>query len=147
MSTFGPFYPGRLQELVDHAERIARVLKVEERREGCDDLRDAWLTGRASELEQFVEAVAGEWRGRMRALDSVTAALSSYLEELHDGMLTHLGSRGLDCCLAGLDTTTVPLRAVADGAYECPSAAGGRPSGDPAPRLRAMAQRATSVAT
>ncbi len=109
MTTFGPFYPTRLQELINHAERMARVLRVEECREGCNNLRDAWLAGRAGELERFVEAMAEEWHGRRRKVDSITLALSGYLEQLHDGMLANLGSRGLDCCLAGLDTTTVPL--------------------------------------
>ncbi len=109
MTTFGPFYPRRLQELVNHAERMARLLAVEERRNGCGDFREAWLAGRASELERFVEAMIAEWRARKRGAASVIVVLSAYLEELHDGMLLNLGSRGLDCCLVGLDTTTVPL--------------------------------------
>jgi hypothetical protein len=106
MTTFGPFYPGRLQDLVNHAERMWRVLKVEERHEGCSDLREAWLAGRAAEVERFVESVVEEWRARTRNVDAIACALSEYIEDLHDGMVAHLGSRGLDCCLAGLDPTT-----------------------------------------
>jgi hypothetical protein len=109
MGAFGPFYPGRLQELVNHAERMSRLLMVEEGRGRCDGFRDAWLAGRAGELERFVESLTDDWKRRPRRFDSVVSALSAYLEELHDGMLATLGSRGLDCCLAGLDTTTIPL--------------------------------------
>ena len=109
MSTFGPFYPRRLQELVNHAERMARVLKVEERGARRGGLRDAWIAGRAGEVERFVEVVAAEWREGRRSVASVEKAVSAYLESLHDGMVMHLGDRGFDCCLAGLDTTTAPL--------------------------------------
>jgi hypothetical protein len=108
VSVFGPFYPPALQDLVNHAERLADVLVAHELSPPEDEWAQAWLLGRANEVTQYVEHVVASWR--VRRLDELAAAgaLEGYLAIVHDGMARHLAHAPKTCCRAP-DATTRPL--------------------------------------
>jgi hypothetical protein len=108
MRTFGPFYPQELQGVVSHAERLAELLAEEESRGGGSDLADAWLAGRAGEVERFVEVLVQEWRAGSRTCAAAASILQGYLEALHEGMAAHLHITVPDCCVDALAATAVP---------------------------------------
>jgi hypothetical protein len=106
MSPFGPFYPPRLQASINHAERLVTVLAREEQAQAHrPPPAGAWLIGRAGELEQFAEAIAGDWRTRRRSEAATASALEAYLAELHDSMAARLGMTEPSCC-RGASTAT-----------------------------------------
>jgi hypothetical protein len=112
MSPFGPFYPPRLQDTVNHAERMCTVLQRAE--EGAARAQGspppAWLIGRAGELEQVVEAVVQRWRAGRHDADVAAATLDEHLEALHDGLAAWLGITAPLCCRGAAATTeTAPL--------------------------------------
>ena len=106
MKTFGPFYPGRLQGAINHAERVAVLLaRLEAGAPQADEWARAWLIGRASEVERLVEHVATAWRaGEVPELDA-TVTIDRYLGLLHDGMHRHLALPSPACCEASLAAT------------------------------------------
>jgi hypothetical protein len=108
MRPFGPFYPQELQGIVSHAERLAELLAEEEARGGGCDLADAWLSGRAGEVERFVEVLVAGWRAGARSGDEAADILSGYLEALHEGLALHLHITVADCCVDALAPTAVP---------------------------------------
>lgn len=108
MRTFGPFYPQALQSVVSHAERLVSLLAREEARGGGDDLADAWLAGRAGEVERFVEALVEDWRLGRRTCAAAAAALADYLHALHEGMAEYLHIRAPECCADATMPTAVP---------------------------------------
>ena len=111
MTTIVPFYPQQLQSAISHAERLAELLVVEEKRGGGCDLADAWLTGRSGEIERFVEASLTDWREGRRDDSRAVAALHDHLTALHDGLALHLKMSTFPCC-ATAATTEVLSRTV-----------------------------------
>jgi hypothetical protein len=111
MRTFGSFRPQALQAAVRHAERLVGLLAREEARGGGDDLAGAWLTGRAGEVERFVEALVEDWRRGRRTSPAAAAALADYLHALHEGMRQHLRIQAPECCA----DATVPTAAARPG--------------------------------
>ena len=113
---FGPYYPPPLQRVVDHAARLAELL-----RNGrlvhtpVDDWGTAWMTGRDGEIERFVEAtLTARRRGKLDDAGA-TRSLAAYLASLHDGMARRLRLKRPACCSSGPATgePTVP-RSVED---------------------------------
>ena len=104
MRAFGPFYPAQLQEVINHAERMAERL-ARLRVEG-DAAASAWLLGRVEEIETFVEHVAHEWRTLGLDPHAATRAVATYLEMLHDGMRVHFGDVSPRCCTSPLSVTS-----------------------------------------
>jgi len=99
-----------MQASINHAERLSRVLLEEEART-CDARHvAAWLVGRASELERFVEALVTEWRDGRRGPDATATVLDSYLAALHEGLAKRLGVTGPRCCGTDNVTTETPPR-------------------------------------
>lgn len=107
---FGPFYAAPLQEVVNHAERLAELL-----RSGrlvstpIDEWAAAWMSGREGEIERFLElTLAGRAKGKV---DDATAAaiLAGYVASLHEGMARTLGLHRPPCC-DGANVSTAPPR-------------------------------------
>jgi hypothetical protein len=106
MRMFGPFYPGRLQAAVNHAERVAELLSaLEAGAPQADEWAWAWVTGRASEIERLVEHLATAWRRGEVAEPEAAAALDRYLGILHEGMRQHLGLPSPACCVGSAAAT------------------------------------------
>jgi hypothetical protein len=109
---FGPFYPAPLQEVVNHAERLAELLRtgrlVSARQGPVDEWALAWMSGREGEIERFVElTLTGRARGRVD--DAAAAAiLTGYLAFLHDGMVRSLGLHRPACCSGAGEATVLP---------------------------------------
>jgi AcrR family transcriptional regulator len=106
---FGPFYPAPLQEVVNHAERLAELLRSGRLVPGpIDDWAAAWMAGREEEIERFLElTMSGRDKGKV---DDATAAavVAGYLASLHEGMARRLGLRRPACCDAGSEQTARP---------------------------------------
>ncbi|HEX8792534.1 MAG TPA: hypothetical protein VF765_16415 [Polyangiaceae bacterium] len=111
---FGPFYPAPLQEQVNHAERLAELLRSGRLLSGPlgpgDDWAAAWMSGREEEIERFLElTLAGRAQGKV---DDATAAaiLAGYIASLHDGMARILGLHRPPCCggSGSSEKTTAP---------------------------------------
>jgi AcrR family transcriptional regulator len=106
---FGPFYPAPLQEVVNHAERLAELLRtgrlVSTR---LDDWAAAWMSGREGEIERFLEHTLA--RRASGKLDDAAAAtiLAGYLASLHEGMARRLGLHRPACCSGAGEATAVP---------------------------------------
>jgi hypothetical protein len=105
---FGPFYPPFLQEEVNHAERLANLLRRVPV-PGADDEASAWLIGRADEIECFVGEVTADWNtGRVRSIPAAVA-IGTYVDGLHRNLARRLGVRTPRCCSSTLDVTAAPL--------------------------------------
>jgi hypothetical protein len=105
---FGPFYPPFLQEEVNHAERLANLL----RRipvPGADDEASAWLIGRSDEIECFVGEVTADWNGGRVQSIPAAVAIGGYIDGLHRHLARRLGVRTPRCCASTLDVTAAPL--------------------------------------
>ncbi len=108
-SPFGPFYQHapQLQRALDHAERLADVLKTTRARED-DDSGSAWLIGRSDEMELFVEIVVGRWRFEGLDESAAAAAVRAYVEALHDGLASNFGETTPRCCIDSLYDKALP---------------------------------------
>ena len=92
-ATFGPFYPGCLQNVVNHAERLTNLLAM------CHaGTKDAavWLEGRAEEIEAYVANLAHDWRFEHLGELEAVRRLESYLDSVHAGYEHHFGQA--TCC-------------------------------------------------
>jgi hypothetical protein len=109
LSPWGPFYGNApaLQDAINHAERLAGILKLIRPR-GGDDRGAVWLVGRIDEMEIFVELVIQRWRFEGLHEESAEAAITAYLDTLHHGLALHFGELSLRCCCNALFTTSVP---------------------------------------
>jgi hypothetical protein len=111
---FGPFYPAPLQEVVNHAERLAELLRtgrlVSAPLERLDEWAAAWMTGREGEIERFLELTLAR-RARGAVDDAAAAAiLAGYLASLHEGMSRRLGLHRPACCSGAGEATALPPR-------------------------------------
>lgn len=107
---FGPFYRAPLQEVVNHAERLAELLRTGRLVSvPLDDWASAWMSGREGEIERFLELTL-TGRGRAIVDDAAAAAiLTGYLASLHEGMARCLGLHRPACCNdAGAATVLLP---------------------------------------
>ena len=110
VSVFGPFYPAKLQTVINHAERLFQLLVIYEIAPPREEWARVWTIGRAGEVETVAEDVVARWRcGPLRAA-AAAASLQGYLDLLHQGLSTHLGCRIPSCCLAILEVTAPPPR-------------------------------------
>lgn len=103
MNPFSPFYPPRLQHVVNHAERCAELVK---RRcaSSNDENASAWLL-----VECFVRHIVHDWTFEVFREDAAAATMSAYLDSLHDGLAMHFGAASATCCAPDLCETAVPL--------------------------------------
>jgi AcrR family transcriptional regulator len=105
---FGPFYPAPLQEVVNHAERLAELLRTGRLVSPLDDWAAAWMSGREEEIERFVEHTLTR-RAQGKVDDAAAAAiLAGYLASLHEGMARRLGLHRPMCCRAAGEATALP---------------------------------------
>jgi hypothetical protein len=116
MRTFGPFYPQAFQSVISHAERLVGLLAEEEGRGGGNDMADAWLAGRAGEVERFVESLVADWREGRRSCESAADVVREYLKALHDGMAEYLHIPVPECCADAAATVPGPGEARPEGA-------------------------------
>jgi hypothetical protein len=107
MSAFGPFYPPRLQAVVNHAERLSELLVAHELSPPEDEWAQAWVLGRVEEVARFTEHVTGSWRQGRLDDRAAAAALAGYLATVHEGMAVRLGCASPSCC-AAVEATTRP---------------------------------------
>jgi hypothetical protein len=100
MGVFGPKYPALLQEVVTHGERLCVLLaRWESHRVPRPPLAEAWLRGRAQEVEVVFEMTLFDWAGERISVAAAAASLERYLGEVHAGAREHLGLDGeLECC-------------------------------------------------
>jgi hypothetical protein len=110
MSTFGPFYPARLQESINHAERLVDMLSVHQE---CAHDGEIWLNGRADEIQCFVLAVAEDWRAGRVGEQAAKRSIDDYLEDLHLSIALYFGQDVPSCCRAVAARTALPARAEA----------------------------------
>jgi hypothetical protein len=115
---FGPFYPAPLQEVVNHAERLAELLRTgrlvpapRERLEPLEPLDEwamAWMSGREGEIRRFVEHTLA--RRASGKVDDAAAAtvLAGYLASLHQGMARRLRLHRPPCCTGAGEATAIP---------------------------------------
>jgi hypothetical protein len=106
---FGPFYPAPLQEVVNHAERLAELLRTGRLVSApLDEWAAAWMSGREGEIERFVELTLKR-RARREVDDAGAAAiLARYLASLHEGMAHRLGLHQPACCGGAAEATALP---------------------------------------
>lgn len=104
---FGPFYPPRLQSVVNHAERLSELL-AKKLRGTPRGAAHAWLVGRGDEIACFVEHVAREWSSGALAETAAAKALAEYLDALHVGLGKQLRIASPACC-TGDQVTTVDV--------------------------------------
>ena len=71
-------YPRDLRKVVDHAQRLVKVLREIERAR-----KDAWFRGRAEEVRGAVSLAVGDWRSGARDADVAGRLLLSYVDALH----------------------------------------------------------------
>jgi hypothetical protein len=114
-SPFGPFYVTPLQQSIDHAERLVRVLEALDHDIHDGLFRDSffddfggpqdrargsaiWIVGRAQEVEAFVADVAHDWRQRRISAVAAASVLERYLDALHGGMRDAFDLARPACC-------------------------------------------------
>jgi hypothetical protein len=115
MGIFGPQYPFRLQQVIDHAERfVALLANARARGEPADDQARAWLLGRVEEIETVLGALLADWRGGRLSESAAVAAVSSYLGALHAAAQRHVGTGEEAACCQGDVATTIPLTAYCE---------------------------------
>ncbi|MGH7298575.1 MAG: hypothetical protein ACRELB_26785 [Polyangiaceae bacterium] len=117
MAIFGPQYPFRLQQVIDHAERfVALLTSMRVRGEPSGDIARAWLTGRVEETESVLGTLVADWRGGRLSESAAVAAASSYLGAMHAAAERHLGTAAeAECCRSDV-ANTIPLTAYGDDA-------------------------------
>jgi hypothetical protein len=108
MPGFGPFYPQLLQKAVNHAERLANMLRNLAAM-GPADQGAVWITGRAEEIACFVGAVTRDWRATRLSDGRAAQGIDRYVDGLHHDLCARLGIEALPCCSAALDETAEPL--------------------------------------
>jgi hypothetical protein len=108
MATFGPFYPPLLQDLVNHAERLATMLERTPVPDAAD-VASAWIVGRAGEIECFVGAVLSDWGDARISRGHAFRAINAYLGDLHEDLPRRLGGRRPRCCNAAEEGTALPV--------------------------------------
>lgn len=108
MAAFGPFYPPRLQEVVNHAERLSDLLTAHELSPPLNEWARAWVLGRAEEVARFTEHVVTSWRAGRLDDSAAAASLAGYVAAVHEGMAVHLACGAPSCCAAP-EATTRPL--------------------------------------
>ncbi|HEY1698009.1 MAG TPA: hypothetical protein VGG39_37875 [Polyangiaceae bacterium] len=115
MAIFGPQYPFRLQQVIDHAERfVALLTSMRVRGEPSGDVARAWLTGRVEEIESVLGTLVADWRGGRLSESSAVAAVSSYLGAMHAAAERQLGTEAeAECCRSDV-ANTIPLTAYGD---------------------------------
>jgi hypothetical protein len=116
---FGPFYPAPLQEVVNHAERLAELLRTGRLVSApLDDWAAAWMSGREGEIERFVEHTLA--RRASGKVDDAAAAtiLAGYLASLHQGMARWLRLHRPRCCTGASEATAVPTSRTASSVEE-----------------------------
>ncbi len=105
----GPFsapFPPFLDDAVDHARRLVRLL----------DALDVpprshartWLLGRADELRCVRDAVTGDWLGGRISTVEAVRSLNFYIQTLHRGLAVHFGELAPSCCVCSLVVTATP---------------------------------------
>jgi hypothetical protein len=106
---FGPFYPAPLKEVVNHAERLAELLRTGRLVSiPLDDWAAAWMSGREGEIERFLEHTLTR-RAHGKVDDAAAAAiLAGYLASLHEGMARRLGLHRPACCSSAGEATALP---------------------------------------
>jgi hypothetical protein len=91
--------PSLVQPVVSHAERLAALLFAHELTPPTgDSSASMWLTGRAAEVERYVESVVEDWASGAATEPAVVATLGAYLDELHAGLRLHLHLDSPSCC-------------------------------------------------
>jgi hypothetical protein len=108
MPGFGPFYPDTLQEVVNHAERLANLLRHMPV-PGAFDAASAWLTGRAEEIACFVGAMTRDWDAKRLSSDKCASGIGTYLDTLHRDLSARLGIAAPRCCSVVPELTSEPL--------------------------------------
>jgi len=108
MPGFGPFYPPLLQDAVNHAERLANMLRRMPV-PGADDQASAWVTGRAEEIDCFVDVVTHDWRAARLSDDNAADAIGRYVDVLHRDLGLRLGVLAPRCCPSPYEITAEPL--------------------------------------
>jgi hypothetical protein len=104
--------PSAVQPVVSHAERLAALLFAYELTPPIGDVTaSTWLTGRAAEVERYVETLVDDWSSGAANEKDVVAMLGSYLAELHAGLRVHLHLDAPPCCDARLPERRIARRA------------------------------------
>jgi hypothetical protein len=78
MTNLDPHYPARLENAVEYAKMLARVL-------AAPDLAarlDRWAIGRGDEISRFVELVVSDWRSGALSEQAATEEIESYVRNL-----------------------------------------------------------------
>jgi hypothetical protein len=133
---FGPMCPESLRVAIHHAERLAaateqahadvrRFARPGAERRTEPGAREAWLIGRAAEIEAFVLDVLHDWRARLLLTHEAVSALERYLEAVHGGMASCVlgGVRPPCCSLDELITReSPPLSEGYSGGWDASSA-------------------------
>jgi len=81
-SVFGRQVPARLQEPMQHAERLCAVLARLEQR-GTSELGRAWLVGRREEIEKVLSLALDDWAANLRSDEDARVSMVEYVGELH----------------------------------------------------------------
>jgi hypothetical protein len=115
MALFGPQYPFRLQQVIDHAERfVALLMSATARGQPASDLARSWLTGRVEEIESVLGRLVADWQAGRLTESAAVASASSYLAAMHAAAERHLGAGAeAECCQADI-ANTIPLTAYGD---------------------------------
>jgi hypothetical protein len=90
-NVFGPFYPSRLQAVVNRAERFAD--RVASDHGATTEAATIWLEGRAEEIAAYVSAIVNDWRFEDLGESEAASRMASYLESLRVGYRHHFGPR------------------------------------------------------
>lgn len=122
---FGAPFPEALRIAVHHAERVARfsaaALTAHECAGAATGRREAWLIGRAAEIEAFVIDLLADWRARAIPTHEAVRAIEAYLGGVHDGLRACVtgGARPPCCSLDDLLTReSPPFGELWDGGWD-----------------------------
>jgi hypothetical protein len=101
-------FPPFLEEAVDHARRLVRLL---EQLDPGPVRRPAqtWLVGRVEEVRCVIDAVTHDWRGARTSTADATRSLNTYIQSLHRGLAVHFGELAPVCCVCSLVVTATPV--------------------------------------
>ncbi len=130
---FGPACPEALRIAIHHAERLATattdahaaLLRVAAPCGVEPGAREAWLIGRAAEIEAFVLDVLCDWRKRVIKTHEAVFALESYLDAVHAGLASRVtGAVRPSCCALDdlLTRESPPLSETYGGGWDASSA-------------------------
>jgi hypothetical protein len=107
MPTFGASYPQFLQEAVDHADRLAQLLKSLDPR-SARRAASTWLVGRVDEIECLVGVLLDEWRCGSVSAAEAAQSVNAYVNALHRGLAMNFGELAPACCVTSLVITATP---------------------------------------